>query len=379
MPLAASRLSALRALRVHRCSRRRLPDARISLPESVPLPRRRWTRGIVPLEELGLDEPPCERRPVEVVAPTAASRVQASFFACSVQPRGLPEDSFVDLGNGLCLPCPELLFLQTAEIMVPEVHALLGFELCGSYSRTARNPRSDEAVYGIPPVTTVEKIGRYLDSCGRRRSVTMARHNLKFVADNAWSPMEAIVALMASLPSYEDGYELGSTLLNVRHGTTPELVSLGCRESRVPDIEIVGTHVGFNYDGGAHLDLESIVAAAREGDPAGALADVREKHLDDLKRNRELAAMGRVILQVTSNDLFAPGGLDAVMLEAALAMEEFDGLSASYLRSALGSDAPSSRRQRLIWSLLPWPRGQEHIRELLEETPWRVPLRGLGR
>ena len=127
--------------------------------------------------------------------------------------------------------------------------------------------------------------------------------------------------------------------------------------------------MGFNYDGRAHLDLEAIVEAARKGDPAAAMREVREKYLDDLKRNRELAAMGRVILPVTSSDLFAPGGLDAVMLEAALAMEEFDGRSASHLRTLLGRPSAGSHRQQLIWSLLPWPEAQRYARELLERAP----------
>ena len=130
--------------------------------------------------------------------------------------------------------------------------------------------------------------------------------------------------------------------------------------------------MGFNYDGRVHLDLDAIVEAAQKGNLAAAIRDVREKYLDDLKRNRELAAMGRVILPVTSSDLFAPGGLDVVMLEAALAMEEFDGRSASHLRTLLGRPSAGSHRQQLIWSLLPWPEAQRYARELLERAPWKA-------
>ena len=84
--------------------------------------------------------------------------------------------------------------------------------------------------------------------------------------------MEAIVALMARLPAHELGYELGRIRLNVRRGATPELVALGARESRVPDIEVCGTHVGFNYDGGDHLDLDSIARAALGGTPIAPFA-----------------------------------------------------------------------------------------------------------
>lgn len=369
MLLTPSHQTALCALRVYRCARETLPTLRHELPEPDPAPRMRWTGSAVPLDALGLATVPSEARSVDVIVPSAGSRVRASFFSCRVLPTGLPEDSFVSLGNGLCIPCPELLFLQLADIMTPEAHALLGYELCGTYSRSATDPRGGEAVYGIPPVTSVEKISGYLGACGRRRNVILARQSLKWVRDNAWSPMEAIVALMALLPTSANGYGLGDVSLNVRHGTTPELVRLGCKGSRVPDIEVLGTHVGFNYDSHAHLNLDSIVEAALNGDPSSAMRDVREKYLDDLKRNRELAAMGCVILPVTPNDLFAPGGLDTVMLEAALAMEEFDGRSAAHLRACLRSPTPTNRRQKLVWSLLPWPEGKRYARELLESVP----------
>lgn len=369
MLLTPSHQTALRALRVYRCSRGTLPPSRHELPEPDPSPRMRWTRSALPLDALGLTAALTPLCSIDVVAPSASSRVRASFFSCHVLSSGIPEDSFVTLGSGLCLPCPELLFLQLAEVMTPEVHALLGYELCGTYSRSAADPRVDEATYGVPPVTSVEKISGYLHACGRKKSVTLARKSLEWVRDNAWSPMESVVALMACLPTSADGYGMGDVALNVRHGTTPELVRLGCKDSRVPDIEIIGTHVGFNYDSHAHLDLDSIVEAALYGDPSLAMRDVREKYLDDLKRNRELAAMGHVILPVTPNDLFAPGGLDAVMLEAALAMEEFDGRSADHLRACLRSPTPANRRQKLVWSLLPWPEGRRYARGLLENVP----------
>ena len=129
----------------------------------------------------------------------------------------------------------------------------------------------------------------------------------------------------------EGGYGLGDVALNRRQLTAPELVSLGCKDSRVPDIELVGTHVGFNYDGHAHF----AVGETADGQQAGTdAASVRAKYLDDLRRNRELAAMGRVVLPVTSEDLFQQGGLDAVMLEAVLIAEACPYCSASVSASS---------------------------------------------
>lgn len=63
--------------------------------------------------------------------------------------------------------------------------------------------------------------------------------------------------------------------------------------------------MGFNYDGRGHFDLDGLVCAARSeggGDARGRGADarrtteslaaaLRERYVNDLRRNRELAAL----------------------------------------------------------------------------------------
>ena len=365
--------SALRALRVYRRGGQDLPRARIDLPEPDPSPQRRWTEKLVPLDLLALPCAPSAERPLFVLSPTAIGRPQASFISAHVLGT-LPEGSFVDLQNGLVIPCPELLFLRMATHLSPEAHTLLAYELAGTYARDPDDPRLGPAVFGVPPVTSIERIKSYLARYGRRNGSVLCAHNLTSARDNAWSPMEAIIALLALLPPNEQGYGLGQISLNVRHETSEDLVSLGARASRVPDIEIVGSHVGFNYDGSQHLNLEAILESARTGENAEKIIrEVREKSRDDILRNRELMAMGRLILPVTSADLFAPGGLDAVMLEAALAREEIDGISSASIRHLVESKWYSDARQQLIWSLLPWEPGKGHARRLLEAMPWRAP------
>ena len=371
MRVTVSGLAALRALRVFRASRATLPAERVLPPTPDPSPRRRWGAGLFPLERLALDEPPSAECPIELVVPRAAARVQARFVTCSVHPSRLPAESFVDLGDGLFVPCPELLFLQLSRVMMPEALALLGYELCGTYARDPRDPRGGVVTYDVPPVTSASSIASYLDACGVHSGVLESRRMLARVRDNSWSAMESVMALLAALPVHQLGYEFGDIVLNVRHGATPELVALGAKESRVPDIEVVGTHVGFNYDGRGHLDLESIAAAAAAGDATRELRAVREKNYDDIKRDRELAAGGCIIFPVVSQDLYAPGGLDAVMLEAAQAMHEIDGRSLANIHVAM-AESYQIRRQRLVWALLPWEKGVEYARAHVAYRPWAV-------
>lgn len=365
--------SALRALRVYRRAGRALPRSRIDLPEPDPSPQRRWTAKLIPLDLLALSCAPSADHPLHALSPTASGRPQASFVRTHVL-GVLPEESFVDLQNGLVIPCPELLFLRMASHLSPEAHTLLAYELAGTYARDPEDPRLGTVVFGIPPVTSVARIRSYLARYGRRNGSVLCAHNLASARDNAWSPMEAIIALLALLPPNEQGYGLEQISLNVRHEASEDLVSLGARTSRVPDIEIVGSHVGFNYDGSQHLNLEAILESARTGEDAERIIrEIREKSRDDILRNRELMAMGRLILPVTSADLFAPGGLDAVMLEAALAREEIDGISSRDIRYLVETKWYSEARQQLLWSLLPWQPGISHARKVIEAMPWRKP------
>ncbi len=132
MRLTVDRLTALRALRVFRASSGGLPVARCDLPAPDPSPQRRWSARLVPLERLALDQKPTTERPVEVLAPSAKTRLQASFARCSVRSTSIPSGSFVDLGDGLHIPAPELLFFELADVMTQPALALLGYELCGT-------------------------------------------------------------------------------------------------------------------------------------------------------------------------------------------------------------------------------------------------------
>lgn len=346
MRIAVNKMSALHLLRSTRSAHGRFPSGTSELADPDPSPRRRWTRSALPerIQELP--------RPLHVAVPSSKTRIQASFARSTVYSRGLPAGAFADLGDGILASTPELLFVELASIMRPMVLALVGYELCGTFSRDAANPRTGPITYGVAPATSVEKIRAFAKS-SRLQYTREALEVLDYVHNNAWSPMEAIVAALATMPGEFYGYDLGDIALNVRHANPSELTALGCPATRVPDIEILGTHVGLNYDGREHLDLDSI-ANAQGAEAANAAAAARAKYVDDLRRNRELAAQGRVILPVTAEDLFEEGAMDTLMLELAMAAELFGGASTRRTRNVIAARAVTSARQQLIWSLLPW-------------------------
>ena len=347
----------LAALRIFRDVRRRDPSAlarRTDAPRPDPAPRKRWTAGMLPLDALLLADRPTKERPLDVAVPDPRSRLRAGFARNAVYGAGIAPESFFEAGDGVAIPAPELLFVDMVGRLRFPVLVLLGFELCGTFGRDPYDPMMGDVAFDLPPATTVEGIRSFLDECTYLPGKEDALRALGYVTDNAWSPMEAVLATMLTLPLPAGGYGLGGVRLNVRYENPVALVSRGCPKSRVPDIELDAAPVGFNYDGRGHYDLEAVASAGDAAAQRDAIRAARRKYVDDLRRNRELLAMGRIILPVCSEDLFEEGALDALVLET-LSCIELAGVEVpSYAGEYLASAGAARTRQELLWSMLPW-------------------------
>lgn len=380
MHFALAGSDALRVLRLLRCrgvDAARLPHADLATPDPSPYQRLRANR--LDLDALALSEPPTPARPLRMSAPSRESRPHSAFAKGTIIGRdSVPDGSFLEIGNGIQIPCPELLFYEMGTSMLPAVHLALGMELCGQFSRDAREPISGQAALGVAPVTSAGRLVEYLDACHNLPGLVQARIMARKVCNDAWSPMEAAVAALLTLPFAEFGYNLAPLTLNQRVGNTSAMP--GSRESRVPDILFEGTHVGFNYDGMGHLDIEGVVQAASDAavhtedsdaDKALRLAvsDMREKYVDDRRRDRELWAQGFSVMPVTIEDLREPGGLDALVTWAIDAIEAEGDRDLSEQRASLNSPALTHQRQRITWSLLPGELGRENRRSLVDDPP----------
>lgn len=324
MRLALSGLTALRVWRAIRAGK--LPGvrvgARVDLPAPDPAPSSRWTQKAFDLAFLGIDEPLDQKRSLHIAVPDAKLRIRTRGTVCSVFTR-IPAGSFVDVGHGVAIACPELVFAEMGTAMSRPVQLLLGYELCGGYSRDDVDPREGEIAYSVDPLTTPE----------------------------------AIIAQMIVLDPCESGYGLGEIELNRRVGAAK-------KGSRVPDILFAGTHVGLNYDGGVHFGLENVVAAAGTEGERAAIAAARAKIVGDKRRDRELLANGYAVLPVTSEDLYEPGGLDVVMGQVITLIERETGRNLSSQKKWLAAPGAIKWRQQLLWSLLPGERGARLLQEI---------------
>ena len=345
-----------------------IPGGRMKRTDLIapdPAPRKRWTQSAIDLSCVGITDPFGETLPLDVAVSSMADRVRMkhAFSTLYASEQKLPRRSFIEVAPGVAISCPELLFIEMGTVLDLPEHLMLGHELCGGFSRDASDPLNGPVRLHCKPVTSSEKIRKYLAQTKWLQGARQARRVLELLSDNAWSPTESVVATMASLPVEEFGYGLAPCVLNKRIETPEELVPVTEAGARKPDILFGEAHVGINYDGAVHLDLDAIVRAARDAerhpDEAeaefwldGVVQEVRAKAVDDIKRNRELAAAGYVVFPVVKEDLYNEGGLDRVMLQVCEALETFAGWDMSAQRRAMRSKFMSAKRQELAWSLL---------------------------
>lgn len=350
-------LTILRALRTGPTPKG-LPADRTDLMPPDPSPRKRWTRTAIDLGPFSGLVSPGEDRPLHVAVPSKGDRLWMRGVDCAVIERGLPADSFVPVGNGLSIPSPELLFLLMDTYLDPLSQLMLGLELCGSFSRDPVRPLDGDARLGIAPVASAEKIRTFADAA-TLRCHDQSRELAACLADNAWSPGEALVAAWAALPFLELGYGLGPIQLNDRIAAEGDLATFAAKKSRVPDILLAGTKVGINYDGGGHLDLSKVISAASAlGSNPGdshtsvelneASRAVRDKYVDDRRRDRELGAAGYQVFVATKEDLYEPGGLDRLMGQCMFALRNAGVEGLGPLIGSLKSRAIVKARQSML-------------------------------
>lgn len=381
MQITINSLSALRLLRQHRVVN---PAPITSLPRiGLDHPKSeqggRWSARDVAanLARFGEAGSFSEARPLHVCVPDAASRLRFKGVKNTVCTKGLPESAFLDLGEGIAISSPELVFVEMAQVMDMPTHMLLGMELCGTFARDPMDPRNGNVTYKVKPATSVERLRGFVDSCPRIPGINKALHTLEYLLDNAWSPMEALLATMCVLPAAENGYDLWPLDLNVR-----EDLEVASKETRVPDILFRGTNVGLNYDGEDHLPLKTIVDAAMrvatepgnklsETELEEAIHNVRSRSVDDKRRDRDLNASGFTVFPVTKEDLLERGALDLLVKQVIRAIERQGARNLSTQRKALSNETLRTWRQELIWSLMPG-RGAAEARKRLSESSVEV-------
>ena len=308
---------------------------------------------------------PSKDSPLHVLVPAGTGSVRSSVMRSHVAWYGMPRGSIIWLDDHSSVVSPELLFLQMASVLTFPMVVLLGYELCGHFSRSADNPLLGNVTDGLPAVTSVGKIGKYLGSIKRAKGVAKARRALRFVCDHAISAPESVLATIYSLPTTESGYGMGPLSLNASVNVSDD-VDWVTSKTRFPDLMFCFAPVGINYDGEDHLDLSGLVAAVRAAERADGesyedarralsegLSEVRAKAIDDNMRNRQLLAQGKIVLPATKEDLYGKGHLDYLTRQLLDCARVFFGADVRAYETTLNNTEMARDRQELLDSMLP--------------------------
>ena len=314
---------------------------------------------------------PTKESHLHVLVPKGSSYVRMATVETHMLWRGGASLAALWVDEHASIVRPELLFVEMAETLSLSALVMLGYELCGNFSRDPFNPIDGEAKIGVPRATSIEELASYVSECAGARGVALARKALEYICNDAFSPMEALLAMVYSLPPEESGYGMGPLTLNerVRVGNPDDT---GRSRSRYPDISFSFAPLGLNYDGEDHLDLVGLVQVARRAASAEAeerataetalsekIDAVRSKVVDDLARNRQLAARGRIVFPIVKEDVYGWNCLDEFTRQILQCAQSVFGIDTSHFEQTLDDTEQKRDRYALITSFLPLRRQLE--------------------
>ncbi len=295
---------------------------------------------------------PSQAQHLHILIGNRNDRVRLSTVDSHIITRKLPNGSILRVDANTCIVCPELLFAQLAEVFSLPTLVMLGYELCGHFSRNALDPLNGNVTMELSPVTSVDDIRGYLALVPGLRGVMLAREALRYVCDHAVSPPEALLATMYSLPD----------------GSAPRF--------RYPDLQFSFAPLGINYDGEEdHLDLDGLIKAAQHvcsadakdveearRDLAAKYEQVRGKVVDDKLRNAQLASSGKIIFPATKEDLSDGESLDRFTRLLLGCASTVFGVDTTEWIQRLDNTEEKRDRNALLRELSPggMPRGASH-------------------
>ena len=371
MGITLSNLSALDVLR-----KLRFDGANVQEMDTIPLlppsptSGKRWTTGDF-LPSVWAWDPPSKSNPLHVIVPTQDGRrhVRMSNVVVHEQFGSMPAQSIIWLNERSSMVCPELLFLQMANSFTLPRLVMLGYELCGHFSRSPNAPLEGPVMTDVPAATTTERLADYLGVIRHVPGVAKARKALDYIADHALSAPEAVLGTIYSLSPLEGGYGMGPITLNERVPAldgTSEDQKANDAQARYPDLSFPFASVGVNYDGDDHLKLDAVVHAAQkvlqvtedlresaQNELFETLQGVRAKAVDDNVRNRQLASRGRIVFPVTKEDLCDATALNQLTQQILNCAHTIFDVDVSAYERALNNTETVRERENLLDSLTP--------------------------
>lgn len=226
--------------------------------------------------------------PFHFLALNEKCRLRGTEAICHFSDLDFRPRSFLRILPDIYVSSPELCFLQLAQELSIVQLAEIGFEFCGSYALDVHDLRG---FHSREPLTSVRKLNRYVSEMPGAKGRKKARRAVRFVANNAASPMETKLAMLLCLPSSLGGFALPFPKLN-HPIDIDKRASYEGMHRYVCDLYWPRGRIALEYDSDMfHTGPERIA--------------------NDAERRRHLAAKGLTVISVTKDHV-----LDANKTEA---------------------------------------------------------------
>lgn len=209
------------------------------------------------------------KKPIRLMTNNSEKRVMRKQYRYTIRSSHLPEMSFFQVSDNLCVASPEFCLVQSANKHPLPRLAELCMELCGNYSL------APEAQQGFlnreQSLTSISSITCLLQSIPGEIGVNKLEHAMKFVKDGSRSPMETREFLMLCLPKRYGGYGLPYPEINARIALNASEQAIANRRYFECDMLWRDQKVAIEYDG--HGNHESYQDRARDAIKRNILLD----------------------------------------------------------------------------------------------------------
>lgn len=259
------------------------PDVALETPAS-----RESLRALTPIAGL--------RTPVHALTLTRESRRSSELIDSHVCLRGLPAGSILDAGHGAYVSSPALTFLQMAGLLNIHELILLGYELCGLYAPPL--PQTTRLLQRPQPLTTIAELKRLLALMPGAHGRKAAARALKYVGEQARSPMESLGSMFVGLPRLLGGRGIPQPGLNHRIELDEQGRKLARRSYLVADMYWPQAKLDVEYEGREFHEGASNMAA-------------------DKARSNALRHMGVHVISLFDEHVRSDEALDAVAADIA--------------------------------------------------------------
>lgn len=303
-----------------------------------------------------------KNHPMCVSVPNSQSRVSSSLVRSSICSVALPRQSYmsVELAHDafVAIESPAHSFASMAGALQKAIlqghlnrlqaRALLlayGYELCGSYSRDAKNPSTANCTYWIDPVATPEELTAWCEAREGHNAlgIQLARSCAPFVLEGSASPAETIHGIAFTLRPQQGGLGMGvaNVLMNKSLELNPVEEGLVHRLPLTPDIRFPRLHdLVLEHQGGDH--------------------DKPLQYQEDASRTQDYAALGHPMMMTSAADFASPTAYEDFLWRfVAWIGHEMGSRTANHYQSILENPTYALARHQLIATLIdrihdPW-------------------------